>query len=61
MPRTIGFIGLGIMGLSMARRLIEAGHNRAERQGKEITLCASPSTLIGDRIRQFPELVDNDH
>lgn len=26
MPRTIGFIGLGIMGLSMARRLLEAGH-----------------------------------
>lgn len=26
MPRTIGFIGLGIMGLSMAKRLIEAGH-----------------------------------
>src|SRR5262245_10685245 len=26
MSRTIGFIGLGIMGLSMAKRLIEAGH-----------------------------------
>jgi 3-hydroxyisobutyrate dehydrogenase len=26
MPRTIGFLGLGIMGLSMAKRLIEAGH-----------------------------------
>jgi 3-hydroxyisobutyrate dehydrogenase len=26
MPRTIGFIGLGIMGYSMAKRLIEAGH-----------------------------------
>ena len=26
MPRNIGFIGLGIMGLSMAKRLIEAGH-----------------------------------
>ena len=26
MPRTVGFIGLGIMGISMARRLIEAGH-----------------------------------
>ncbi len=26
MPRTVGFIGLGIMGLSMAKRLIEAGH-----------------------------------
>jgi len=26
MPRTIGFIGLGIMGLSMAKRLLEAGH-----------------------------------
>ena len=26
MPRSIGFIGLGIMGLSMAKRLIEAGH-----------------------------------
>jgi 3-hydroxyisobutyrate dehydrogenase len=26
MPRTIGFIGLGIMGFSMAKRLIEAGH-----------------------------------
>ncbi len=26
MPRAIGFMGLGIMGLSMAKRLIEAGH-----------------------------------
>jgi len=26
MPRTIGFLGLGIMGLSMAKRLVEAGH-----------------------------------
>jgi 3-hydroxyisobutyrate dehydrogenase len=26
MPRTIGFLGLGIMGLSMAKRLLEAGH-----------------------------------
>lgn len=26
MPRTIGFIGLGIMGISMAKRLLEAGH-----------------------------------
>ena len=26
MPRTVGFIGLGIMGFSMARRLVEAGH-----------------------------------
>src|SRR5574341_120398 len=26
MPRSIGFLGLGIMGLSMAKRLIEAGH-----------------------------------
>jgi len=26
MPHSIGFIGLGIMGISMARRLIEAGH-----------------------------------
>jgi 3-hydroxyisobutyrate dehydrogenase len=26
MPRSIGFIGLGIMGFSMAKRLLEAGH-----------------------------------
>ena len=26
MPRTVGFIGLGIMGFSMAKRLVEAGH-----------------------------------
>jgi 3-hydroxyisobutyrate dehydrogenase len=26
MPRSVGFIGLGIMGFSMAKRLIEAGH-----------------------------------
>src|SRR5215510_11359905 len=26
MPRNVGFIGLGIMGVSMARRLLEAGH-----------------------------------
>jgi 3-hydroxyisobutyrate dehydrogenase len=29
MPRKIGFIGLGIMGISMAKRLIEAGHSVA--------------------------------
>lgn len=27
MPRSIGFIGLGIMGAAMARRLVEAGHH----------------------------------
>ena len=26
MPRTIGFLGLGIMGRAMARRLVDAGH-----------------------------------
>src|SRR5882672_8342233 len=26
MARSVGFIGLGIMGLSMAKRLVEAGH-----------------------------------
>jgi 3-hydroxyisobutyrate dehydrogenase len=26
MPRTVGFIGLGIMGRAMARRLVDAGH-----------------------------------
>ncbi len=29
MPRTVGFIGLGIMGSAMARRLVEAGHRVA--------------------------------
>ena len=29
MPRSIGFIGLGIMGRAMARRLVDAGHRVA--------------------------------
>ena len=29
MPASIGFLGLGIMGFSMAKRLIEAGHSVA--------------------------------
>ena len=29
MPRTVGFLGLGIMGRAMARRLVDAGHKVA--------------------------------
>lgn len=52
MPRSVGFIGLGIMGLSMAKRLIEAGHkvtvyNRTASKGASLvalgaTQAASP-------------------
>jgi 3-hydroxyisobutyrate dehydrogenase len=48
MPRTVGFVGLGIMGLSMARRLIEAGHKVAvynRTASKAAPLVALGATL----------------
>src|SRR5437764_13990599 len=42
-------------------RLIEAGHNRAERQGEKITLGAPPGTLVGNGVRQFADLMHSDH
>ena len=42
-------------------RLIEVGHNRAKRQGKEVTSRAPPGTLVSDRVCQFADLMDNDH
>lgn len=49
MPRSIGFIGLGIMGYSMAKRLLEAGHkvtvyNRtASKAAPLVALGAKPA------------------
>src|SRR5687767_780066 len=46
MPRTVGFIGLGIMGRAMARRLVDAGHrvavwNRDASKGAELTAAGA--------------------
>ena len=46
MPRTVGFIGLGIMGRAMARRLVDAGHrvtvwNRDASKAAEVTAAGA--------------------
>jgi 3-hydroxyisobutyrate dehydrogenase len=46
MPRTVGFIGLGIMGRAMARRLVDAGHrvtvwNRDPSKAAELTAAGA--------------------
>jgi 3-hydroxyisobutyrate dehydrogenase len=57
MPRTVGFIGLGIMGLSMAKRLIEAGHqvtvyNRtASKAAPLLALGAKPAATPRDAAK----------
>jgi 3-hydroxyisobutyrate dehydrogenase len=72
MPRTIGFMGLGIMGLSMARRLIEAGHpvtvynrtaSRAEplvklgaRQAPTPKACAEGNEIVIAIVTDSPDV-----
>ena len=57
MPRRIGFIGLGIMGLSMARRLLDAGHdvavyNRtASKAAPLVALGATPAATPRDAAK----------
>ena len=53
MPRNVGFIGLGIMGFSMAKRLIEAGHavtvyNRTASKGE-------PLVKLGAKVAKTPK------
>ncbi len=52
MPRTVGFIGLGIMGFSMARRLIEAGHKVAVYN--RTASKAEPLVALGARPAATP-------
>lgn len=57
MPRKVGFIGLGIMGAAMARRLVEAGHavtvhNRtASKCAPLVALGARPAATPRDAAR----------
>jgi len=57
MPRTVGFIGLGIMGLSMAKRLIEAGHQvtvynlTASKAAPLLALGAKPAATPRDAAK----------
>ena len=57
MPRAIGFLGLGIMGRSMAKRLIEAGHpvtvyNRtASKAAPLVAMGAKPAATPRDAAR----------
>jgi 3-hydroxyisobutyrate dehydrogenase len=51
-PRTIGFLGLGIMGAAMARRLVEAGH-RVAVWNRTPSKCA-PLAALGARIATTP-------
>src|SRR5260221_2911778 len=52
MPRTIGFLGLGIMGLSMAKRLLEAGHQVAVYN--RTASKAAPLVALGARQATTP-------
>lgn len=52
MPRTIGFLGLGIMGFSMAKRLIEAGH-RATLYNRTASKAA-PLVALGAKQAATP-------
>ena len=52
MPRNIGFLGLGIMGLSMAKRLVEAGHRVAVYN--RTASKAAPLVALGARPAATP-------
>ena len=52
MSQNIAFIGLGIMGLPMAKNLVNAGYNvtgynRSDKAGNEEYLYVAPATNIG--------------
>ncbi len=51
-PRAIGFLGLGIMGAAMARRLVEAGH-RVTVWNRTAARCA-PLAALGARVAATP-------
>ncbi|HYE98428.1 MAG TPA: NAD(P)-dependent oxidoreductase, partial [Planctomycetota bacterium] len=53
MPRTIGFLGLGIMGFSMAKRLLEAGH-RVSVYNRTASK-AEPLVKLGARAASTPK------
>lgn len=53
MPRAIGFIGLGIMGFSMAKRLVEAGHRVAV--WNRTASKADPLAALGARKASSPK------
>ena len=53
MPRTIGFLGIGIMGFSMAKRLLEAGH-RVSVYNRTASK-AEPLVKLGARAASTPK------
>jgi 3-hydroxyisobutyrate dehydrogenase len=72
MPRSIGFIGLGIMGAHMARRLVEAGHkvtvyNRTASKGAPLVAkgakqaptpkaCAEGNAVVVSIVTDSPDV-----
>jgi 3-hydroxyisobutyrate dehydrogenase len=62
MPRTVGFIGLGIMGFSMAKRLIEAGHtvtvyNRTASKGDPLVALGAKKAATPREAAKGNEIV----
>ena len=62
MPRSIGFIGLGIMGFSMAKRLIEAGHkvsvyNRTASKGDPLVALGAKQAATPKECARGNEVV----
>jgi 3-hydroxyisobutyrate dehydrogenase len=62
MPRTVGFIGLGIMGFSMAKRLVEAGHrvtvyNRTASKAAPLVALGAKQALTPRACAEGNEIV----
>lgn len=62
MTRTIGFIGLGIMGSAMAKRLLDAGHrlsvyNRTPEKARDLVAAGARSAATPEEAARGSEVV----